>query len=147
MSNRHELATSKAGVFAAWAALCAALLFAACREASPPSTAGLPAEYLGRWYFDGKSGGIEGREVASADGSWIVITPDNAIEHHSPEGDLEASETFEPVRGPSIFSENDQWILARPDAIERVLQLHPEGVLTISENVYDGFSSRYTRTR
>jgi hypothetical protein len=125
----------------------ASLLFVACRDASPSSVPknGLPAEYLGRWYFDGTSGGIDGREVAAADGSWIEVTALNTIEHYSPDGRLGSTEVFEPTRGPSIFSESDAWILGAPDSIARVIEVHPEGFLTISENVYDGFGSKYAR--
>lgn len=140
-NNFASLAVLVASVVAA------SLLSVACRDASPSSVPknGLPAEYLGRWYFDGRSGGIEGREVAAADGSWIQVTPLNTIEYYSPDGRLGSTEAFEPTRGRSIFSESDVWILGAPDSIERVIQVHPEGVLTISENVYDGFGSNYTR--
>lgn len=116
----------------------------------PPRSApagGLPAEYLGRWSFGGTSGGIEGREVAVADGSWIVITAENTLERYSADGRLASTERFEPKRGPSIFSGSDAWILGGSDGIERVIQVHAEGVLTISDNVYDGFGSTYTRNR
>lgn len=141
-------------MFAALAVLVArvvavGLLFVACRDGapSPVPEGGLPVEYLGRWDFGGTSGGIEGREIAAADGSWILITPRNTIEYHSADGRSDSTETFEPTRGRSIFSESEAWILRGPDVIERVIQVHPDGVLTISENVYDGFGSTYTRHR
>ena len=114
--------------------------------APPAHESGLPAEYLGRWYFQSTSGGIEGREVAVADGSWIVIT-DAAIERYSADGRLESTEALDLTRGRSIFSGKEAWLLQGPDSNERVLEVHSQGVLTISDNAYDGFGSRYTRSR
>jgi hypothetical protein len=107
----------------------------------------LPDEFHGRWYFGETSGGIAGQRTAVADGSWIVITPQNTIEHYSAEGRLTSTETFEPSRGRSIFSASEGWILGGGAAIERVIAVHADGVLSISENVYDGFGSTYTRER
>ena len=127
---------------------CVTPLFAACRDALPAvaESAVLPPELLGRWTFDGTSGGIEGRELAAADGSWIAITERNTIERHAADGRLESTEAFEPSRGRSIFG-SDDWILRGEDQTERVIRLHPGDVLTLSDNAYDGFSSRYTRAR
>jgi hypothetical protein len=115
-------------------------------DAPPPSAPGasLPAEYLGRWTLAGTSGGIDGREIP-ADGSWIVITADNTLERYSADGRRAATEAFTPARGRSIFSGSDAWILGGGVEVERVIAVHPEGVLTISDNVYDGFGSHYTR--
>jgi hypothetical protein len=134
---------------ASWKALLAGLvmlaLVASCNP-PPPSAPGasLPAEFLGRWTLAGTSGGIDGREIP-ADGSWIVITADNTLERYSADGRLAATEAFTPARGRSIFSGSDAWILGGGVAAERVIAVHPEGVLTISDNVYDGFGSHYTR--
>jgi hypothetical protein len=129
------------------AALSLVPLSTACRESSPPSVSksGLSAEYLGRWSFGGGSGGLDWEEVDSADGSWIRITARNTIEQDSAGGALGSTESFEPTRGRSIFSGSDAWILEGPDAIDRVIQVHPDRVLGISENVYDGFGATYTK--
>lgn len=107
----------------------------------------LPDEFHGRWYFGGTSGGIAGAQTAVADGSWIVVTPHNTIERYSAEGRLTSTERFEPTRGRSIFTGGEGWILGGGASIERVIEVHAEGVLTIADNVYDGFGSTYTRTR
>lgn len=145
-SHRHPLATGKAIVAAFIAVFLTLPLVTSCDDAPPPSApdASLPAEYLGRWTLAGTSGGIDGREIP-ADGSWIVITADNTLERYSADGRLAATEAFTPARGRSIFSGSDAWILGGGVATERVIALHPEGVLTISDNAYDGFGSHYTR--
>lgn len=143
MSDRSKLAAL--AVLAAACVLALVTFRCVSRRDLVPG-ARLPDEYLGRWYFGGTSGGIAGQEVATADGSWIVITSGNTIEHHSADGRLDSTEAFEPARGRSIFSEDEAWILRSPGATERVLLVHPGGVLTLAENVYDGFGSTYTRS-
>lgn len=107
----------------------------------------LPDEFHGRWYFGGTSGGIAGEQTVFADGSWIVITPGNTIERYSAEGRLTSTEHVEPTRGRSIFTGAEGWILGGGTAIDRVIEVRPDGILTISDNVYDGFGSTYTRAR
>lgn len=111
---------------------------------SGPSS--LPDEYLGRWYFAGSGGGIAGDIFEGATGASIVITAGNEIEHYGPDGTFASTETFSLSRGSSIFSADEGWILDADSFMPRVIQAS-DSALSISDNVYDGFGSWYTRTR
>lgn len=106
----------------------------------------LPAEYLGRWYFSGSSGGIAGTGTGAPTGGWIVITADNEIEHYGVDGALAATERFGLSRERSIYSGEEAWVLVEPGGFARVIELYENGTMLISDNVYDGFSSGYQRT-
>lgn len=106
----------------------------------------LPEGYLGRWYLAGTGGGIAGDVLEGATGASIVVTADNEIEHYAPDGSLVSTEKFTLSRGSSIFGSEDEWILDAGSALPRVIRLDDD-TLSISENVYDGFGSWYTRTR
>ncbi len=110
--------------------------------------ASLPDAYLGRWYYVGTSGGIAGTSHGEPDGSSIVITGANEIESYDAEGALIGSVSFEPTWGSSIFSTENDWILDAAGELPRVISLYEDGeTMSLSDNVYDGFSSSYRRTR
>ena len=107
----------------------------------------LPDGFHGRWYYQGSSGGLAGDTFGEADGSAIEIGPDNAIEHYDPDGRLVGTETITVRRGPSIFGSEDAWIIESSGGIPRVASLNEDGSMSLADNVYDGFSSRFTRTQ
>jgi hypothetical protein len=105
----------------------------------------LPQEFYGVWAFRGSSGGMNGQGNAAYRLEKIVIRDDNVIEEHRPGGTVTRS-TFTPCRGKSIFSTEDVWQLQRlKSPMIEVLTLTTNGELTISENVYDGFSYTFKR--
>lgn len=107
----------------------------------------LPPEYLGRWYFIGSGGGITGEGFGGEAGASIVITRDNEIEHYAPDGTYVSTESFRLTRGTSIYTGEEAWMLDESSGVPRVVELRPPDGLSISENVYDGFSSWYERGR
>lgn len=134
----------------------AALVMTSCRKegerpGSPTSTETtpvadkLPAEFYGVWQFEGSSGGFSGRGNASYDVEKIVIAENNVIEEYRP-GGTRTRDSFIPSRGKSIFSTNDVWRIQRKkSSMVEVLTLSTNGRLSISENVYDGFSYSYKK--
>jgi hypothetical protein len=116
-----------------------------CAVLSPPS---LPDEYLGRWYFEGSSGGITGAGLGGEAEGYIVILSDNRIEHHEDGGALVGVNEFTASRGPTIFSTEEQWILNRGVETTEVITYSDDGqTMTLSENAYDGFARSYARLR
>lgn len=121
------------------------------RVAQPPNSremtpvARLPAEFYGPWIFQGSSGGVDGQGNTAYRVEKIVIRDPNIIEEHRPGGTV-TQDTFTPGRGRSIFSTDDVWQMQRKRAsMIEVLALGTNGVLTISENAYDGFSYSFKR--
>jgi hypothetical protein len=113
----------------------------ACQSASS-----LPDEYLGRWYFMGSSGGIDGDGTGEPATGSIVITANNEIERYRADGNRYATEPFEPTRDESIFSGGQAWVLVGSNGPPRVIAIYENGTMSLSENVYDGFSYAYQRT-
>jgi hypothetical protein len=108
----------------------------------------LPKEYLGRWYFVGSSGGIAGAGTGEKATGYIVIHSSNTIDHHAEDGTLVRSAAFTVSRGPTIFSSEDQWIVNLDGTTPEVVRLAENGqMMSLSENVYDGFSRAYARSR
>jgi hypothetical protein len=108
----------------------------------------LPDAYLGRWYYVGTSGGIAGDIFGEPDGTSIVISGANEIESYDANGALVGSTSFEPTLGSSIFSAGEDWILEEAGPSQQVMILSEDGqTMALSDNVYDGFSTSYRRTR
>jgi hypothetical protein len=107
--------------------------------------AALPAELCGVWTFQGSSGGMDGHGNAGYRVAKIVIGNNNRIEEHHAGGTV-TRDTFTPGRGKSIFSTAEVWMMRRQhSAFVEVLTLTTNQDLTISENVYDGFSYSFKR--
>jgi hypothetical protein len=123
------------------------LLVLAAGAAGCASETSLPDDYLGQWYYTGSSGGISGAGAGDAAIGYIVITARNTIERYEDDGRLLATEFFELDRGETIFSSDELWILREPDGMDRVIQLHDDGTLAISDHAYDGFHLGYARSR
>jgi hypothetical protein len=105
----------------------------------------LPAEFYGVWRFQGSSGGMDGQGNAAYRIEKLVIRDNNIIEEHRPGGTV-TLDTFTPSHGKSIFSTEDVWQMRRKKSIMiEVLTLTTNGDLTISENVYDGFSYSFKK--
>lgn len=116
--------------------------------ACAPSTGTLPAEYVGRWFYLGSSGGITGAGRGDEATGYIVIRPDDTIERHAEDGTLVGASAFTAARGPTIFSSDTRWILNPASDMPEVIELSPDGGrMTLSENVYDGFVRAYARSR
>ena len=105
----------------------------------------LPAEFYGAWRFQGASGGMDGQGNAGYRVEKIVIGDGNTLEEHRP-GGVVTRDTFTPGRGKSIFSTEDVWQIRRKkNPMIEVLTLTTNGDLTMSENVYDGFSYSFKK--
>ena len=117
--------------------------------ASPSSSQdSLPERYLGQWYYMGSSGGIDGGGMRDEPTGYIVIHPDNTVDHHAEDGTLTASTSFELGRGSTIFSTEEQWILNPSSAVPEVIVVSEDGrAMFLSENVYDGYQRGYARAR
>lgn len=116
----------------------------ACADA-PASP--LPDEYLGRWYYLGSSGGITGGGLGDEPTGFIVIHGD-MIDRHAEDGTLLSTRTFTASLGPTIFSTEDEWVLDAERAVPEVIRLSDGGrTMTLSENVHDGYTRVYDRSR
>jgi hypothetical protein len=141
-SDRSEVVAKPLGRLAA-----AATIFGLVACVAAP-TSGLPEEYLGRWYYLGSSGGITGGGSGDAGTGYLVIQSDNTMNHYQDDGTLVATTQFTVARGPTIFSTEDQWILKPESVVPEVIAVSADGrTMTLSENVYDGFSRGYARSR
>ena len=137
MSERHK-------ILAVIFTVAVGILLAATLPVDGP--AGLPEEFLGRWFFAGSSGGISGEGAGGEAGASIVITEENRIDRYAADATLVTTESFMPSRGKSIYGPEEVWLLDASSEVPRVITLDPDGVLSISDNVYDGFSTTYRRT-
>lgn len=131
----------KTGIGAAFLAL----LLAAC-SAEPAVT--LPDGCYGEWEHLGTSGGIDGRDEAAPKEkrARVTITRDGEMVTRMPDGRT-TTRRFTVRRGPSIFSTGEAWLLTFEDSdMDQVVELAADGAtLTLSENVYDGFTYAYRR--
>lgn len=109
------------------------------------SSASLPGEVLGQWYFLGSSGGIDGeRGVDEATG--YIVLHEGRMDVHDEGGALVRRETFSPSRGKTVYSEEDLWILNFEGGEARVVLLSPDGqTMSLSPNAYDGIGQEYSR--
>ncbi len=123
----------------------ALVALSACADASPTS---LPEVYLGRWYYLGSSGGITGAGRGDEPTGSIVIQSDNTMDHYEDDGTLVGTTEFAVGRGPTIFSNENQWVLDRENTAPEVITVSEDGqTMSLSENVYDGFARAYARSR
>jgi hypothetical protein len=104
----------------------------------------LPPAFYGEWKFLESSGGISGRGDSGYSIDRIVITEGNVIEAYR-SGKRISATPFKPGLGKSIFSTEDVWLLSRGQgAFLQAVEIR-NGILTISDNVYDGFSYSYAK--
>lgn len=124
------------------------MLLAALAAAGACSLGGnsLPEEYLGQWYYMGSGGGIAGGGMGDGPSGWIVINADNTIDRFDDDGTFIGTDSFKASLGPSIYSGDDAWILERSGGPPQVI-MTSEGLMSLAENVYDGFSLGYARER
>lgn len=110
--------------------------------------ASLPEEFLGQWYYMGSSGGIAGAGLGDEATGYIVIHADNTMRHFGDDGTLVTTTEFAVSLGPTIFSTNPQWVLNPDSPVPEVLVVSSDGqLMSIQENVYDGFARAYARSR
>ena len=122
-----------------------ALLLSACASSDARA---LPEEFLGRWYYTGSSGGMDGSGMGDEATGYIVIGADNSLETYAEDGALLERSEFTVAFGETIFAVEPHWILDPDSMVPRVVRLYDDGrILTISDNVYDGFSRGFARSR
>ena len=127
------------------AACCALAALSAC---SSDESQTLPAALLGKWYYQGSSGGITGDGMGDKAEGFIVIHANNTIDHHNEDGALVGNVAFTVRRGPTIYSQEDQWIVETERGLAEVLRVSEDGqTMSFSENVYDGIGRSYSRQR
>ena len=79
---------------------------------------------------------------------YIVLHSNNRIDRHEEDGVLVGTIEFTVVRGPTIFSSEDQWILTYEHAAPEVITISEDGqTMSLSENAYDGLGRGYVRSR
>lgn len=123
------------------------LLLVTAAASCLPRASTLPEAFTGRWYHTSVGGGIDG-EAGGATPSGHIVISSGEVAYHDDEGSLVRTVPHTAMRGPTIFSTDDQWILDRGDAPQLVLWVSEDGEsLTLSENVYDGIGNGYQRTR
>ena len=107
----------------------------------------LPEAYLGRWYYAGSSGGIAGDGLGDEPTGYIEIGGDGTIATFEEDGTLVGTGAYEAALGETIFSSEPLWVL-RTGGIEQAAFFSDDAQrLTLSDNVYDGFSRSYVRSR
>jgi len=108
----------------------------------------LPEEFLGQWYYVGSSGGITGKGLGDAAAGYLVIRADGTLERHGEDGALTETTRTTATRGRTIFSEEEQWMLTSEGGVPEVIRLSADGqTMTLAENVHDGFSRSFARSR
>ena len=128
-----------------WTTLFAIALGAAACAAESEST--LPEAYLGRWYYAGSSGGIAGDGLGDEPTGYLVIHADGTIDSFREDGTRVGTVAYEAGQAETIFSTETQWVL-RTEGLDQAIQLFDDGrQMSLSENVYDGFSRAYVRSR
>jgi len=128
-----------------WTTVIALGLGAAACAADGQST--LPEAYLGRWYYAGSSGGIAGTGLDDEPTGYLVIRADGTIEHFREDGTAVRTVEYRAKQAETIFSTGVLWVL-HTGGIEEAMQLSDDGQrMSLSENVYDGFSRAYVRSR
>lgn len=128
------------------ASMAVALAFAAIACAADAQST-LPESHLGRWYYAGSSGGISGEGMGDEATGYIVIDADGTISSYQEDGTLVGTTEYEAELGETIFSMEPQWIL-REGPIDEAMWVSEDGQqMTLGENVYDGFSRAYVRSR
>lgn len=141
---------NRAGPFAFLLALVLGAGLAGCERdsATPKREPGeqkvierLPAEFYGTWKFARSSGGIDGRGNPGYAVETLVLREPNLLEEHRAGGAAVHRTTFTAGRGKSIFSTPEVWQIRRGNSpMIEVVTLSTNRELTLSENVYDGFS-------
>ena len=122
-----------------------ALAAASCSGARSPS---LPEKFLGQWFYTGSSGGLTGKGLGDAADGSLVIRADGTIERHGEDGALTETTRTTATRGRTIFSEEEQWLLTSESGVPEVIRLSADGqTMTLAENVHDGFTRSFARSR
>jgi len=143
---RHQRPSSLSLVVSAFAFFVVSTLAGCVPGVAAPQT--LPDEYLGQWYYLGSSGGIGGDGMGDEATGWIVIDADNTIDSFGDDGSLIGSSRFDPFQARSIFSAEEVWHLNSGGGFSQVILISDDGEnMSLSENVYDGFSLGYARSR
>ncbi|MGE3165470.1 MAG: hypothetical protein AB7O52_11235 [Planctomycetota bacterium] len=132
------------------------VFLAACHPAAPTptptqtpaATPSLPAEFLGRWYYVGSSGGLAGTGAGDRVAGFIVIGRDNTLDQHGDDGARVSSTTFTVSRGQTIFSTEALWLIHLAHGEVEVITVGDDGAtLSLSPDHYDAISRNYARVR
>lgn len=124
--------------------LCVTAALGACASGASHS---LPDEVLGRWYFLGSSGGIDGGR-GNDEATGYIVLHDGRMDVHDEGGALTRQDRFSPSRGKTIFSDDDLWILTFERGEARVVLVSPDGqTMSLAPNAYDGIGQNYARAR
>ena len=108
----------------------------------------LPDACYGEWEVAGSSGGIagDGDPGVAASKIRMVLTRDHVMETRRPDGSV-TKRTFAIREGDTIFSSEPGFLLTLENSsMDLAVSVTPDGSgLSLSENVYDGFSTSYRR--
>lgn len=125
--------------------LLAALALQGCSDEGPGAESRLPEGFCGKWKLLGSSGGIAGGGDSVPGDVTIELRREGVMNVYRSER-LESSVRLNVSRGRSIYSGKEAWLIEQgPGAMPQVVHLNADGTLSISDNVYDGFSFAYKR--
>jgi hypothetical protein len=125
--------------------LLAALALQGCSDEGSGAENRLPKGFCGKWKLLGSSGGIAGGGDSVPDDVTIELRREGVMNVYR-SGRLESSVRLNVSRGRSIYSGKDAWLIEQGQGgMPQVIQINAEGILSISDNVYDGFSYSYSK--
>ncbi len=120
------------------------LAAAACAD---DARSALPESHLGRWYYAGSSGGIAGDGLGDEPTGYLVIHADGTMDSYREDGTLVGTVAYDAEQAETIFSTEPMWVL-RTEGLDQAMWVSEDGEqMSLSENVYDGFSRAYVRSR
>jgi hypothetical protein len=124
--------------------LCMPAALGAC-DSGPSSS--LPEEVLGRWYFMGSSGGIDG-DRGNDEATGYIVVHQGRMDVYGEGGALSRQETFSPSREKTIYTDEVLWILNFERGEAHVVLVSPDGkTMSLAPNAYDSIGQDYSRTR
>lgn len=118
-----------------------------CMAGQQKNTEKLPSSHLGKWYYTGSSGGMDGKGMRDKAEGYIVIKSDRMI-NYDRRGKQLSTIAFTVSREKTIFATEKQLMLRLTAGMPKVINVSKDGKsMSLSENVYDGYSRHFSRSR
>ena len=107
----------------------------------------LPNSHLGKWYYTGSSGGMDGKGMRDKAEGHIVIKSDRMI-YFDRRGKQLNTIAFTVSREKTIFATEKQLMLQLTAGMPKVINVSKDGKsLSLSDNFPDGYSRHFSRSR